>query len=285
MLTIGKTSRLQVIKEVDFGLYLDGGEFGEILLPTRYVPADCKIDDWVEVFIYLDSEDIIIATTEKPLAEIGECAHLAVVDTNSYGAFMNWGLPKDLLVPFREQRVPMRPGKSYTVCIFEDNSGRICASSRLDDFLSEQAEGVFEVNQSVDLLIATRSPLGYKAVIDGTHLGLIHYGDLLAPIKVGQRMKGYIKYIRPDDAIDLTLQQQGQEMRDDLDQQILTDLEMGGGTSTLTDKSSAEDIFNQYQVSKSNYKKALGRLYKNKKIILNKDVIKLVSLNEVLPSV
>ena len=273
MVSIGKTARLQVVRVVDFGLYMDGGDWGDILLPGRYVPDSCAVGDWVEVFIYLDSEDIIIATTEKPFAEVGMCAHLEVVDVNAYGAFMDWGLPKDVFVPFKEQRVPMETGRSYTVYIFCDNSGRICASSRLDRFLSEKAEGHFEHNQAVDLHIASRSPLGYKAVINGTHLGLIHNSDVLAPIQVGQVGTGYIKYIRPDDAIDLALQPQGAEMRKTLLQSILDDLACRGGVSDLTDKSPATDIFDRYQVSKGNYKKALGQLYKEKKIILENDKI------------
>ncbi len=276
MLSIGKTARLEIIKEVDFGVYLDGGEFGEILLPKRYVPSESKLDDWLDIFLYMDSEDIIIATTEKPFAEVGECAHLRVVDTNSIGAFMDWGLAKDLLVPFREQKIPMEKGKAYTVYIFEDKSGRICASSKLDHFLSERAEGHFQYNQPVDLLLCSRSPLGCKAVIDNTHLGLIHKNDMLADIQVGYRVIGYIKDVRPDDAIDLVMQRQGGEMQDKLLQEILADLELFSGVSDLTDKSAPEDIFERYQVSKGNYKKALGQLYKDNKIILQKDKITLV---------
>ncbi|WP_041794024.1 CvfB family protein [Micavibrio aeruginosavorus] len=275
MLSIGKTAQLEIIKEVDFGLYLDGEHFGEILLPARYVPDNCKVGDWLDVFLYLDSEDTIIATTEQPFAEMGECAYLEAVDSNSYGTFLDWGLSKDLFAPFKEQRAPMEIGKSYVVYIFEDKSGRISASSKLDNFLNEYADGYFIDNQAVDLLIASRSPLGYKAVIDGTHLGLIHNNDVITPIHVGQEIIGYIKDIRPDGAIDLALQQQGAQMRGTLTQQILADLKKNGGASTLTDKSPPEEIFKRYQVSKANYKKAIGQLYKDKKIILGKDKITL----------
>lgn len=272
---LGNTAKLQVIKEVEFGLYLDGGEWGEILLPKRYVPEGCKIEDWVDVFVYLDSEDIIIATTETPLAEVGECALMEVVDVNDYGAFLNWGLSKDLFVPFREQRVPMERGRSYVVAVFEDNSGRICGSSKLDSFLSEVSEGTFKKEQAVDLLIASRSPIGYKAIINGTHLGLIHNSDALVALRPGERMKGYIKTIRPDDAIDLVLQPKGEEMRHSLTHQIMIDLEANDGVSDLTDKSPADLIFSRYQVSKGNYKKAIGQLYKEKKIIIEDDRIAL----------
>lgn len=273
---IGSTVRLQIVKEVDFGLYLDGGDFGEILLPVRYVPPGCQVGDEIDVFIYRDSEDIIIATTEKPFAEAGECAHLKVVDVNSFGAFMNWGLPKDLCIPFNEQRVPMETGRSYTVFIYEDHSGRICGSSKLSNFLEEKSDGAFEAGQPVYLHIASRSPLGFKAIINGTHLGLIHNNDALLPLKPGQKIEGYIKKIRPDGAIDLTLQQQGDAMRGNLSQQILTDLEKQGGTSTLTDKSTPAEIFQWYQVSKANYKKVLGQLYRDKKISIEKDRIVLL---------
>ncbi len=275
MISIGKTARLQIIRQVDFGLYLDGEDYGDILLPVRYVPPDCKIDDWLDVFIYLDSEDTIIATTEKPYVEVGESAHLEVIDTNAHGAFMDWGLSKDLFVPFKEQRVPMKVGHAYTVYVFEDNSGRISASSKLDHFLSEYADDHFQNNQPVNLHIASQSPLGYKAIIDGTHLGLIFNSDVLTPIQVGQQIKGYIKNVRPDGAIDLMLQPLGPQMRRSLSEQIMADLEKQGGVSLLTDKSPADEIFSRYQVSKSNYKKALGQLYKDKKIILGKDRITL----------
>lgn len=275
MIAIGKTSTLEVIKTVDFGVYLDGEDFGEILLPARYVPAGCKPGDELEVFIYLDSEDTIIATTEKPYAQVGQCACLEVIDANGAGVFMDWGLSKDLFVPFKEQRVPMEKERFYTVFVFEDNSGRICGSSKLDHFLNERADEEFENNQQVDLLIASRSPLGYKAIINGTHLGLIFNSDALVPLKMGQEIKGYIKFIRPDGAIDLTLQQQGAPLRDSLSQKILDDLNARGGTSNLTDKSDPEEIFKRFQVSKGNYKKAIGQLYKDKKITLGKDKITL----------
>ena len=275
MVRIGKTAQLQVVKDVEFGLYLDGEEFGEILLPARYVPTGVQVDDWLDVFVYLDSEDTIIATTEKPYVEIDECACLRVVDLNAFGAFMDWGLSKDLFVPFKEQRVPMVKNRSYAVYVFEDKSGRLCGSSKLDHFLSEFADGHFTNHQAVELQIVSQSPLGYKAVINGTHLGLLYSNELLASIEIGQRMTGYIKHIRPDGAIDLTLQKQGAALRDSLSQAILDDLQSRGGVSELTDKSSADDIFQRFQVSKGSYKKAIGQLYKDKKIILAKDKITL----------
>jgi predicted RNA-binding protein (virulence factor B family) len=275
MIRLGKTNHMQIVKEVEFGLYLDGEDFGEVLLPKRYVPAGCKPGDMIDVFVYRDSEDIIIATTERPLAELGECAHLNVVDKNRSGAFMDWGLPKDLFVPLKEQRTPMEPGQSYTVFVFEDVSGRIAASSKLSFFLDEKG-GRFEAGQAVGLHIASRSDLGYKAVIDGTHLGLIHHADILAPVTLGDEMVGYIKKIRPDGAIDLMLQPQGEAMKNDLYRRILEDLKDNGGSSSLTDKSTPEDIFRRFGVSKGNYKKILGELYKDKRIVLHDHYISLV---------
>lgn len=276
MPALGRTTRLQIIKEVDFGVYLDGEECGEILLPGQYVPHDFQIEDWIDVFIYLDSEDRIVATTEIPYAQVGECAYLKVVDLNDIGAFLDWGLAKDLLVPFREQRRTMQLNRSYVVFLYEDNSGRICGSSKLDHYLKEKAEGHFAPNQAVDLLIVNKTDLGYKVVIDQTHVGLLHAGDALATLKAGQKIAGYIKKIRHDDNIDVMMQQTGEELRHSLTHQILTDLEMSGGTSYLTDKSSGKDIFDHYQVSKSNYKKAIGQLYKEKHILIENDKITLI---------
>jgi predicted RNA-binding protein (virulence factor B family) len=268
MFQIGKTAQMQVVKEVEFGLYLDGDNFGEVLLPKRYVPAGAQPGDWLDVFLYRDSEDIVIATTEKPFVQVGECAHLKVAELNDYGAFLSWGLSKDLFVPFSEQRVPMEPGRSYTVCVFEDNTGRICASSKLSLYLGEKNEGMFAAGETVNLMIASRSPMGFKAIINGAYLGLLHNNDVLGALKPGQKMTGYIKKIRPDDSIDLSLQQQGDVLKSDLAEQIMIDLVKAGGTSTLTDKSPPDEIFQWYQVSKANYKKAIGQLYKEKKILI-----------------
>ena len=273
MVEIGKKQQLRVLKHVDFGFYLDGGDLGEILLPKRYTPRDSKIGDIIEVFIYLDSEDRLIATTEMPYAEVGTCAHLKVTQVGNIGAFMDWGLPKDLLVPFREQRVPMQVGKSYTVFLYLDNTERIAASTRLHRYLSVENNGVFTKGQAVTLNIATRSDLGYQAVINGTHLGLIHSEEIFQPIAFGDKMDGYIKNIRADDLINLTLNAKAEDSMDTLSQQIMDFIKAEGGSTTLTDKSPAEDIYKAFNISKSTYKKALGKLYKEKRISLGKDLL------------
>lgn len=275
MAQVGQMNQLKVVKEVEFGLYLDGGNLGEILLPKRYVPAKVKIGQSLEVFIHLDSQDRLVATTDRPLAEIGEVAYLKVTDVNRTGAFLDWGMPKDLLVPYAEQRVPMEKGKSYCVYLYMDKSDRIAASSKLSLHLKETND-TFKSGQPVKLMVVSRSNMGYTAVINGTHLGLIHNSDILQPLRMGQKMQGYIKGIRPDHKINLTLQKRGQEAQDELGQMILAVLEANNGVSELTDKSSPDEIFKRYRVSKASYKKALGRLYKAKKICINPDDIRLV---------
>jgi predicted RNA-binding protein (virulence factor B family) len=276
MIEVGKTNTLRVVKRVDFGMYLDDEQMGEILIPNRYVPIGCKPDDMLDVFLYFDSEDRVIATTEIPKAEVGECAHMEVASTGAFGAFMDWGLTKDLLVPFKEQRIPMIKGKSYTVFVFTDKSGRIAGSSKLSSFLKEDNARKFKTHQKVDLQIASRSDMGFKAVVNNTHLGLIHNHDILQPIKVGEAMDGYIKNIRQDGRIDLTLQAQGVEVMDLLLTKVLEFITAEGGTTKLTDKSSPEAIYKAFRVSKSAYKRALGKLYKAKHIIIDKDLISLL---------
>jgi predicted RNA-binding protein (virulence factor B family) len=273
---IGTINTLQVLKQVDFGVYLDGADYGEILLPKRYAPNHLSIGDNIDVFIYSDSDDRLIATTEKPLAMVGECAWLKVKQTNRVGAFLDWGLPKDLLVPFNEQYSSMEEGKYYPVCVLLDNeTNRIAASSKLYQFLEEHSND-FSPRQAVDLLIIQQSDLGFKAVINHTHLGLIFHSDVFQTLKMGQRIKGYIKEIRDDGKLNLTLQLPTQEIRDDLLQAILDNLQQHGGTSTLTDKSLPDEIYKQFKVSKSNYKKALGTLYRQRIISVDKQKISLL---------
>jgi len=273
---IGTINTLQVLKQVDFGFYLAGAAYGEILLPKRYAPNHLSIGDYIDVFIYSDSDDRLIATTEKPLAMVGECAWLKVKQTNRVGAFLDWGLPKDLLVPFNEQYSPMEEGKYYPVCVLLDNeTNRIAASSKLYQFLEEHSND-FSPRQAVDLLIIQQSDLGFKAVINHTHLGLIFHSDVFQTLRMGQQIKGYIKEIRDDGKLNLTLQLPTQEIRDELLQAILDDLQQRGGTSTLTDKSPPDDIYKQFKVSKSNYKKALGTLYRQRIISIDKQKISLI---------
>jgi predicted RNA-binding protein (virulence factor B family) len=277
MAEIGIFNNLRVIKEVDFGLYLDGGEHEEILLPRKYVPEGCKVDDNISVFIYLDSEDRFIATTETPYAVVGDFALLKVIAVESVGAFLDWGLLKDLLVPFGEQSPTMEIGKSYIVKIYVDKkSNRIAATTRLDRYLDNEP-GNFHAGQEVELLICNQTEIGYKAIINGTHWGVLYSNEVFQPLKSGQRTKGYIKKIRSDNKIDLSLHRPGYERVDDITDAIINVLKEQGGFISVTDKSSPETIHKLFGVSKKTYKKAIGAIYRKKLITIENDGIKLIS--------
>lgn len=273
----GDYNRLKVVRQVEFGVYLDGGDMDSILLPKKFVPEGTGIGDQLRVFIYLDADGIPIATTQRPRIRAGQCAYLQCVATSKVGAFMDWGLSKDLLVPFSEQNKPMERGRSYAVYAYVDNaSNRVAGSARLSKYLSETASAAMKPGQKVTLFICSRTGLGYKAVIDGTHLGLIFKAEAFQPLTIGGKVDGYIKGIRPDGKIDLSLQRHNQAGRDELSQQILDYLESRGGVSHLTDKARPEAIYQQFKVSKKSYKKALGGLYRQKLILIEPDQITLL---------
>ena len=279
---VGRTNVLRVVKRLPFGAYLSPGsnkkgfDLEEILLPKRYEPDNLKVDDLIKVFIYFDSEDRIIATTEKPLAQVDECALLKVVDVNKVGAFMDIGLMKDLFVPYAEQETSMKLGESYVVYVYLDEySGRIMASSKLDKFLLDESH-YHKADQAVDLQIFAKTDLGYKAVIGSTYQGLLFDNEIFQPINIGDKLKGYIKEVRSDKKINLTLQLASEKTRGSLANQILAYIKEQGGTSDITDKSSPEAIYNEFKVSKKSYKKALGALYKRKLIVIEKDGVSLV---------
>ena len=276
MITIGTFNNLQVVKQVDFGVYLDGDDLDTILLPKRYVPNGCEIGDWIDVFLYFDSDDLLIATTEKPKVEAGCCEMLKVVDINHAGSFMDWGLPKDLLVPYNEQQKPMEVGYSYVVYVYHDEaSDRIAASTKLSHHLDEQPVWL-KPRQSVNLQIASRTELGYKAIIDDKYLGLLFRTDAYRPLKIGERLPGFVKSIRSDGKIDLLISQATLQGDHELSQQIVQYLTDQGGTSTLTDKSDPEEIYRVFKVSKKKYKQALGNLYKSRKITITPGMVQLV---------
>lgn len=273
---IGKFNNLQVVKIADHGVYVDGGEEGTILLPNRYVPEGTDIDDLIEVFLYFDSDDLLIATTETPKAMVNSVELLKVIDTNRVGAFLDWGLPKDLLVPFSEQQHPMKEGESYMVYVFHDHeTDRILASSKLNLYFEEEPEGL-KGRQAVDLQISDKTDLGYKALINNQYLGLIFHGDAFRPLAIGERLPGYIKSIREDGKVDLLISQHSSEGDDSLEGQIITHLNASGGESNLTDKSDPDLIYRQFKVSKKKYKNALGALYRRKLIVITREKISLV---------
>jgi uncharacterized protein len=275
MTDIGKYNTLAVLRKLDFGFYLDGGEAGDILLPMRYAPERCRIGDKVEVFIYFDSEDRIIATTEKPIATVGEFACLRVVSVNPIGAFLDWGLPKDLLVPFREQKQPMEEGEWVAVFIYIDaDTNRIAASAKLGQFLSSEPPS-YQEGEEVSLFITSQTKLGYKAIINGSHEGILYENEVFQTLQKGQKIRGFIKKMREDGKIDLRLFEDGYAKVDDLSKKILSILEDNKGFMQVTDKSPAEEIYLLFGMSKKTFKKAIGALYKQRRIVTGPEGIRL----------
>ncbi|MBV1951761.1 MAG: GntR family transcriptional regulator, partial [Cycloclasticus sp.] len=237
MIKVGNTYQLEVVKAVDFGFYLDAQELGEVLLPSKHAPRDLKVGDKLYVFIYLDSEDRPIATTKKPKAEVGQFAYLKAVARTHVGTFLDWGLEKDVLVPFAEQHRPMDVDKYYLVYLYRDkNDGRIVASSKIDKFIDDEAPHNFTPQQQVDLIIANSTDLGFKAIINHSHWGVLYKNDVFQTLSFGQSKKGFIKRIRPDGKIDLSLQG-GKETRDKYTKIILNHLEKNDGFAPVHDKS------------------------------------------------
>lgn len=276
MLQVGKFNKLKVVKTVDFGVYLDGGEKGEILLPRKFVPGGaCEEGDEIDAFIYYDSEDRLIATTQSPWVKVGEFARLQVKSVTRVGAFLDWGLEaKDLLVPFREQAADMQPGNYYVVYVYLDfATGRIVASAKLDKFL-DNVPPEYTLNQPVDILVVQETQLGYKVIIENLHWGMIYRNEIFRPIAVGDRLQAYIKQVRDDERIDVALQPSGYGRIDPLSESILQRLEAAGGVLPLSDKSPAEEIARYFQCSKKSFKKAIGALYKARRIVIDEDSIR-----------
>ena len=276
MLKIGQYNKLEIIKEVDFGLYLDGGAYGEILLPAKYIPQDYEIGSDIEVFIYTDSEDRLIATTLRPYAIDGDFAKLFVKELNEYGAFLDWGLPKDLFVPYREQARPMEVNKAYVVKVFVDEkSDRMIASSRLNRFVKSVGEGL-ETGEKVNLMIAEKTPNGYKAIVNGLFWGMLYQNEIFSSLELGDQKQGFVKKIRPDGKIDLSLQAQGYKKQvPEAAERLLKQIQKSSGFLPLTDKSPPEQIYESLKMSKKAFKKAVGMLYKKRLILLEKEGIRL----------
>ncbi|AGH81682.1 RNA-binding S1 domain-containing protein [Psychromonas sp. CNPT3] len=276
MIKIGTYNELKIIKEVDFGLYLDGLEEGEILLPRRYVTDSMHIGDMLNVFLYFDSEDRLIATTQKAKAEVNKFSSLKVIDTNRVGAFLDWGLPKDLLVPFNQQNIPMKEGYGYVVYVYQDDiSERLVASSKLDRFL-DKTPANYHVGEKVDLLIADKTELGFKAIINHLHWGVLFESEVFGEMGIGKHCTGYIKQIREDGKLDVGLTKVGYAKVDALAERILQSLKQNQGFLPLHDKSKPEQIAKILKMSKANFKKSIGQLYRNKRIVIANDGIRLV---------
>ena len=273
---LGAFNRLTIAKEVDFGMYLDGGDEGEILLPRRYVPTTYKIGDEIDVFLYLDQDERLVATTEQPLAQVGDFAYLECSWVNEYGAFLNWGLMKDLFCPFREQKKRMEIGSSYIVYVtIDEESYRMMASAKVEHYLSKD-KPPYKAGDEVQIIVWQKTDLGFKAIIDNAYAGLIYRDQIFKYVHTGDRMKAYVTNVRPDGKIDLTLQHTGRQQTLDFSETLLTYLHEHGGTCDLGDKSDAEEIKARFEVSKKVYKKAIGDLYRRRLITISDGGIHLV---------
>ncbi len=276
---LGKFNQLEVVKEVDFGIYLDGGEDGEILLPTRYVPEGCHPGDILNVFLYLDNEERLIATTLTPLVQVGGFAYLEVAWVNQFGAFLNWGLMKDLFVPFREQKMKMQVGCSYIVhAHIDEDSYRIVASAKVERFLSKEMPE-YQAGELVDILVWQKTDLGFKAIVDNKYGGLLYQNEIFQPLRTGMRMQAYVKQVRDDAKIDLELQRGGARKVDDFAEVLLRYIKEHEGSIPFHDKSNAEDIYDTFGVSKKTFKRAVGELYKKHLIVLEEQEIRLGKLS------
>ncbi|MBR5204097.1 MAG: GntR family transcriptional regulator [Bacteroidaceae bacterium] len=272
---LGKYNQLEVVKEVDFGVYLNGGDDGEILLPSRYVPEGCKPGDMLNVFIYLDNEERLIATTLQPKVQVGEFACLEVAWVNEYGAFLDWGLMKDLFVPFREQKQKMQKGHRYVVhAHVDEDSYRIMASAKVERYLSKEMPS-YQPGEEVEVMVWQRTDLGYKVIVDNQFSGLVYQREIFKALEPGMKMSAYIRQVREDGKIDLTLQKDGLQKVGDFAEVLLQYIKDHDGYTPLNDKSAAEDIYDAFEVSKKTFKKAVGDLYKKRLIVLVENGIRL----------
>ena len=275
MIKIGAYNELRIIKRVDFGFYLDGDAEGEILLPRRYATDEMQIGDKINVFLYFDSEDRLIATTQRAKAEVNKFVSLKVIDTNRAGAFLDWGLPKDLLVPFNQQKIPMKEGYGYVVYVYQDDiSERLVASSKLDRFLDNEP-AFYSVGDKVDLLIADKTDIGFKAIIDNKHWGVLFESEVFGDMGIGKSCKGFIKQIREDGKLDVGLTKVGYAKVDALAERILQSLKQNQGFLPLHDKSTPEQIAKILKMSKANFKKSIGQLYRKKLINIENNGIRI----------
>lgn len=268
MIKIGKYNTLKVVKRVDFGLYLDGEDSGEILMPQKYVASGTEVGDMVDVFVYCDSEDRLVATTERPIIEVGEFGMLQATSVGRIGAFMDWGVMKELLVPFREQAEPIEEGGRYIVYAYLDNvTKRIVGSTKLNKYLGNKIPRYSE-GDAVDVLIVKKTDLGYKVIVDNLFWGMIFNNDLFDPVAPGDRIGAYVKNVREDGKVDVTIRESGGERVFQLAFRIVGYLRDNGGVMSISDSSSPEEIKSVFQCSKKDFKKAIGYLYKRGRIVM-----------------
>lgn len=283
MIELGKTNSLRIARIDESGVVLDGDELGELFLPKKELPGRYRINDYADVFIYIDSKDQVVVTAREPYARAGELALLKAVSSNSYGAFLDWGLEHDLRVSQKEQQKRMRQGQSYMVYVYNDKNNRIAASTRFSRFFSKIPEG-FREGQRVDLVIGEITAMGYRAIINRTYPGVLYRNEVFRLLKIGQEIKGYIKKIREDGKIDLALQKSSAREKDELSGKILDVLKENGGSLDISDKTTPERIYKLFGVSKKRYKNAIGALYKRRLIMVKDNEIRLVHEQTKKPS-
>ncbi|MDP1746041.1 MAG: S1-like domain-containing RNA-binding protein [Bacteroidota bacterium] len=275
MINVGAYNELEVVKQLDFGIYLKDGDT-EILMPTKWVPQDTKIGDKLNVFVFRDSDDRLIATTVEPYATANTFAFLEAKQVNQVGAFLDWGMDKDLLVPFREQSQRLEPGRSYVVFVYVDEeTNRLTASTKLNRYI-ENTNIELRDGDIVDLLIYSETDLGFNAIINNRYSGLIYKNEIYEAIRVGDKIKGYVKHVREDNKIDLSLQKSGFELVDDVKWRILNMMKQNEGFLALTDNSSPEEIKAKFQISKKAFKKAVGALYRERLVKITDKGIELL---------
>lgn len=280
-LSLGKMNTLKVLRKVDFGLYLEGGPTGDILLPTRYVPKGTKIGDELEVFLYLDQEERPIATTQRPKAMVGDFACLTVAWTNEHGAFLDWGLMKDVFCPFGEQKVKMEKDNYYMVYIhLDEESYRIVATAKIEKHLSREMPKMNR-NDKVTALVWQQTELGYKVIVNNMFRGMIYKDQIFKPLRIGQKVEAYVSNVREDGKIDVALQMQGRKQTLSFSEQLHEYLFCHDGYCPFTDKTPAEDIYREFNVSKKVFKKAVGDLYKQRIISIAPDGIELKNKNNI----
>jgi predicted RNA-binding protein (virulence factor B family) len=274
MIRIGEYNELTVLRVVDFGVYLDDGKEG-ILLPKRFVPEGVQTGDSLKVFLYHDSEDRIIATTLEPKGTVGEIVKLRAVSVTQQGAFLDWGLMKDIFVPKSQQLLKMIPGGEYLVLIYVDErTGRVAATEKIDNHLSNEVLTVKEM-EMVDLVVYRRTDIGYLVIINNKHTGVLHFNEVYRTIETGDKMKGYIKKIGPENKIDVVAGKPGYQRVEDETTKILRLLEENNGYLPFHDKSDPDEIYTYFGMSKKTFKMTTGSLYKQRKIIFTKTGIKL----------
>lgn len=276
MIALGKFSELEVLRQVEQGMYLDAGPLGDILLPNRYIPEGLEVGEDVRVFLYCDSMDRPIATTETPLAQADEFAFLQVKEVNDFGAFLDWGLTKDLIVPFREQNSPMEAGEFYVVRVYVDSTtDRMVATSRLGRYLKKENEMLKE-GEEVSVMVVSEAENGYRVIVEEEYWGRIYANEIFQPIKSGDRLTAYVKKIREDKLLDISLQRNNHEEVSTAAQTILDKVKEAGGLLALTDKSSPELIYEELKMSKKAFKRTIGMLYKQRLVALEKEGIRLI---------